>query len=75
MRMHEIYNIMEARGLTPSQRHFSGVWLERGENYLSQNKDADLSAADALTLWRSLNDEGQYELAAKLLADLLGDRP
>lgn len=74
MRMNEIYNLMEARGLTDSQRHFSSVWLERGQNYLSQNKDADLSAADALTLWRALQDEQQYELAAILLADLLGER-
>jgi hypothetical protein len=71
MKIQEIYSLMENRGLTASQRHFSGVWLERGENYLSQNKDANLSAADTLTLWRSLQDEQQYELAAMLLADLL----
>lgn len=71
MRMTEIYTLMETRGLTDSQRHFSAVWLERGHNYLSQNRDADLSAADALTLWRSLQDEQQYELAAIVLADLL----
>lgn len=71
MRMNEIYNLFESRGLTDSQRHFSLVWLERGQNYLSQNKDTDLSPADALTLWRGLQAEQQYELAAILLADLL----
>jgi hypothetical protein len=71
MKIDQIYNLMEQRGLTNSQRHFSSVWLERGENYLSQNKGANISPADALTLWRSLQNEREYELAATLLADLL----
>lgn len=71
MKIVEIYNQMETRGLTASQRHFSAAWLERGENYLSQNKEAEMSAADAVTLWRNLRSESEYELAAKLLTVLL----
>jgi hypothetical protein len=71
MKINEIYHLMEQRGLTDSQRHFSSIWLERGSNYLSQNKDADLHPVDALTLYRSLKDEQQYELAAKILANML----
>ena len=71
MKLIEIYRSLERCGLTDSQRHFSEIWLERGYNYLSQNRDADISPADALTLHRSLKDERHYELAAKLLADLL----
>ncbi len=74
MKLIEVFETFTERGLSNSQRHFSGVWLERGENYLSQNKDGDLSADDAMTLWRSLQNEGQYELAAKILADLLEDQ-
>ena len=74
MRLQEAYDLLEERGLTASQRHFSAAWLERAENYLSQNKEANLSPADGLTLWRGLQDEQQYELAARLLADLLSDR-
>ena len=74
MKIQHIYQMMEQHGLTDSQRHFSAIWLERGSNYLSQNKDADLHPVDALTLYRSLKDERQYELAAKLLADLLEDK-
>jgi len=61
----------EERGLTLSQRHFSAIWLERGENYLSQNKASDLLAEDGLRLWRGLRDEKEFELAARLLANLL----
>jgi hypothetical protein len=71
LKINEIYNLMEQRGLTDSQRHFSAIWLERGSNYLSQNKDADIQPTDVLTLWRSLHAEHEYELAARLLADLL----
>jgi hypothetical protein len=73
MRIFEIYQQFEQRGLSNSQRHFSAAWLERGENYLSQNKDTDLSAEDALKLWKNLQGEREYELAAKLLADMLED--
>lgn len=71
MTLENAYLLMEQFGLTNSQRHFSSIWLERSPNYLSQNKDIDLSPADALTLYRSLKAEQQYELAARLLADLL----
>ena len=71
MKIYEIYSQFEERGLTLSQRHFSSVWLERGENYLSQNKDSDLLAEDGLTLWRSLRDKKEFELAAQLLTNLL----
>ncbi len=74
MKLIEIYRSFERTGLTDSQRHFSTVWLERAHNYLAQNKDAEIGAADALTLHRGLSDERQYELAAKLLADLLEQR-
>lgn len=74
MKLIEIYRSFGRVGLTDSQRHFSTVWLERSHNYLSQNKDADISATDALTLHRGLKDEEQHELAAKLLADLLEQR-
>ncbi len=74
MKINEIYLTMERHGLTDSARHFSSVWLERGHNYLSQNREADLSPADALVLHRGLKDEEQYELAAKLLVDLLEGR-
>lgn len=73
MRIFEIYQQFEQRGLSNSQRHFSAAWLERGENYLSQNKDTDLSAEDGLKLWKNLQGEREYELAAKLLADMLED--
>ena len=71
MRIYEIYQQFEKRGLSNSQRHFSAAWLERGENYLSQNKEADLSAEDGLKLWKNLQGEREYELAARLLADML----
>lgn len=35
MRLQEVYDLLEERGLTASQRHFSAEWLERAENYLS----------------------------------------
>ena len=73
MRIFEIYQQFEQRGLSNSQRHFSAAWLERGENYLSQNKDTDLSAEDGLKLWKNLQGEREYELAEKLLADMLED--
>lgn len=73
MRMTEIYTLMETRGLTDSQRRFSSIWPRRGRT-TCPDKDTDLSPADALTLWRALQDEQQYELAAILLADLLGER-
>lgn len=71
MRIFEIYQQFEERGLSNSQRHFSAAWLERGENYLSQNKETDLSAEDGLKLWKNLQGEHEYELAAKILSDLL----
>lgn len=77
MRIFEIYQKFEQRGLSSSQRHFSAAWLERGENYLSQNKESDLSAEDGVKLWRNLQGEREYELAATILADLLdaNDKP
>jgi hypothetical protein len=73
MRIFEIYQQFEERGLSNSQRHFSAAWLERGENYLSQNKETDLSAEDGLKLWKNLQGEREYELAAKILTNLLGE--
>lgn len=73
MRIFEIYQQFEERGLSNSQRHFSATWLERGENYLSQNKETDLSAEDGLKLWKNLQGEREYELAAKVLTKLLGE--
>jgi hypothetical protein len=71
MKIQNIYTLMAERGLTDSQRQFSKIWLERGSNYLSQNLQSDLSADDALTLWRGLQNEREYELASHILADLL----
>jgi hypothetical protein len=71
MKLQAVYTLFSERGLTSSARHFSSVWLERGPNRLSQGKEADLCPADALTLYRSLQAEQEYELAARLLIDLL----
>lgn len=67
MRYIELFDMAFERDHCSSQREASEFLLERSPNYISQNRDADLSAEDAVRAWRKFVELKDHELAARVL--------
>jgi hypothetical protein len=75
MSMAEIYESLRERGLASSLRHFSRVFLNRAENYVSDRGLGRCSADALLNLHRTLGETGQADLQASVRAWLLDGPP
>jgi hypothetical protein len=71
MRYIELFNMALDRDHCSSQREASETLFERSPNYISQYRDSEVSAEDGVRVWRKLTQEGDHELAARVLLSLL----
>lgn len=71
MRYIELFDMAFERDHCSSQREASELLFERSPNYISQYRDADLSAEDSVRAWRKLVELRDHELAARVLLSIL----
>jgi len=71
----QLFQEMKSRHLTTSRRGFSRAWAGMAQNWLCENRTKPLPADVALTVHRKLVRIGERELAATVLATLVGDDP
>jgi hypothetical protein len=71
MRYFELFDEIQERGLCESQRQASEFLFDRSPNYLSQYREAEVSADDAVRLWRKLVERKDHEFAARVLLSVL----
>ena len=73
MNTHEVYTEMQRRNLTFSLREFSVAWCARSHNFAATHQTKPLPADVLIHLRKRLLEEGQPDLAAKLLLVLIGE--
>lgn len=70
--MDSLYTLMQRRGLTTSQRHFSAYWCDRAPNYLALG--TGLSDGAMIAIFRNLASRGQWILALRVARMILFGR-
>jgi hypothetical protein len=71
MRYIELFDMAFDRDHCTSQREASEILLERSPNYISQYREAEVSAEDGVRVWRKLVEKRDHELAARVLLSIL----
>jgi hypothetical protein len=71
MRYFELFDEIQGRGLCESQRQASELFFDRSPNYLSQYREAEVTADDGVRLWRKLMERKDHEFAARVLLSVL----
>ena len=69
----DVYTEMQRRHLTVSLRDFSTAWCARSHNFAVTHQTKPLPADVLIHLRKRLLEEGQPDLAAKLLLVLIGE--
>ncbi len=70
--MDSLYALIQRRGLTTSQRHFSTHWCDRAPNYLALG--TGLSDGARIAVFRRLISEGRWLLGFRVAHMILFDR-